>query len=227
MHAEIAEALSAVETDKTVRTLLITGAGRGFCAGQDLSDRAVAPGGEAPDLGESVELLAAAILGAPAPGVAQGLDAEACQKLRAERDVLTRDGVKDNNEPGLQGWTIRLDRGANGSVDDTAVTDANGNRIVRAGGIDTEEQQRSQDQTDRLRTGPAQVTAAEGSPGQLLTVQPQDVAQGRVEIDRPVTAVTPEVAQPAMPEVTQQLNTEQPKKKVQRKKRKPVTAQLW
>ncbi len=55
MHGEIAEALNLIETDNTVRTLLITGAGRGFCAGQDLNDRAVTPGGAAPDLGESVE----------------------------------------------------------------------------------------------------------------------------------------------------------------------------
>jgi len=55
MHGEIAEALISIEHDRTVRTLLITGAGRGFCAGQDLNDRAVTPGGAAPDLGESVE----------------------------------------------------------------------------------------------------------------------------------------------------------------------------
>lgn len=55
MHAEIAEALGAVERDNTVRVLLVTGAGRGFCAGQDLSDRAVAPGDAPVDLGESVE----------------------------------------------------------------------------------------------------------------------------------------------------------------------------
>jgi 2-(1,2-epoxy-1,2-dihydrophenyl)acetyl-CoA isomerase len=35
--------------------LVLTGAGRGFCAGQDLGDRAVAPGGEGLDLGESLE----------------------------------------------------------------------------------------------------------------------------------------------------------------------------
>ena len=51
MHEEVADALDRLET---ARTLVITGAGRGFCAGQDLNDRAVAPG-EAVDLGESVE----------------------------------------------------------------------------------------------------------------------------------------------------------------------------
>lgn len=55
MHEEIRAALDHVESDNTVRTLLITGTGRGFCAGQDLSDRAVSPGGGAVDLGESVE----------------------------------------------------------------------------------------------------------------------------------------------------------------------------
>ena len=55
MHGEIAEALTKVEQDRSVRTLLITGSGRGFCAGQDLSDRAVSPDGAGPDLGESVE----------------------------------------------------------------------------------------------------------------------------------------------------------------------------
>lgn len=55
MHSEIAEALTSVEGDTSIRTLLIIGAGRGFCAGQDLSDRAVTLGGDAVDLGESVE----------------------------------------------------------------------------------------------------------------------------------------------------------------------------
>jgi 2-(1,2-epoxy-1,2-dihydrophenyl)acetyl-CoA isomerase len=55
MHGEVAEALTQVEQDGSVRALLITGAGRGFCAGQDLSDRAVAPGGDGVDLGESLE----------------------------------------------------------------------------------------------------------------------------------------------------------------------------
>lgn len=55
MHAEVSEALSRIEKDVSVRTLLITGAGRGFCAGQDLSDRSVAPGAGGVDLGESIE----------------------------------------------------------------------------------------------------------------------------------------------------------------------------
>ncbi|MEA3053111.1 MAG: 2-(1,2-epoxy,2-dihydrophenyl)acetyl-CoA isomerase [Sphingomonadales bacterium] len=51
MHEEVADALSKLEG---ARVLVLTGAGRGFCAGQDLGDRAVAPG-QAVDLGESVE----------------------------------------------------------------------------------------------------------------------------------------------------------------------------
>ena len=55
MHGEVREALTGAAQDKAVRAVLLTGNGRGFCAGQDLNDRAVAPGDEMPDLGDSVE----------------------------------------------------------------------------------------------------------------------------------------------------------------------------
>ena len=51
MHEEVADALANFGD---TRCLVQTGAGRGFCAGQDLNDRAVAPG-QAVDLGETVE----------------------------------------------------------------------------------------------------------------------------------------------------------------------------
>ncbi len=55
MHAELRDALARVTADAGVRALLLTGAGRGFCAGQDLADRTVAPGAAPVDLGESIE----------------------------------------------------------------------------------------------------------------------------------------------------------------------------
>lgn len=51
MHAELREALTKLGD---ARVVILTGAGRGFCAGQDLNDRNVAPG-EQVDLGETVE----------------------------------------------------------------------------------------------------------------------------------------------------------------------------
>lgn len=56
MHLEVRDALERVRREGGVRVLVLTGAGRGFCAGQDLADRAVAPGDAPVDLGESVEL---------------------------------------------------------------------------------------------------------------------------------------------------------------------------
>jgi 2-(1,2-epoxy-1,2-dihydrophenyl)acetyl-CoA isomerase len=55
MHAEVRDALDRVAADASLRVLLLTGAGRGFCAGQDLGDRTVAPGTEPVDLGASID----------------------------------------------------------------------------------------------------------------------------------------------------------------------------
>ncbi len=54
MHHEVSTALDSVESGDC-RVLLLTGAGRGFCAGQDLSDRRVLPGAEPPDLGYTLK----------------------------------------------------------------------------------------------------------------------------------------------------------------------------
>jgi len=40
LHRELAAALDESERDATIRAVLLTGAGRGFCAGQDLAERA-------------------------------------------------------------------------------------------------------------------------------------------------------------------------------------------
>lgn len=56
MHKQLAEVLNLAELDEVVRAILLTGNGRGFCAGQDLSDEAILPNKETPpDLGSHIE----------------------------------------------------------------------------------------------------------------------------------------------------------------------------
>ncbi len=54
MHDEVRVALGRL-LPEGARVLVLSGAGRAFCAGQDLNDRAVAPGGRPVDLGDSIE----------------------------------------------------------------------------------------------------------------------------------------------------------------------------
>ena len=90
MHEEVADALSKLEE---ARVLVLTGAGRGFCAGQDLNDRAVAPG-QAVDLGESVEKrynpLVRALTGLPFPVIARvnGVAAGAGANIALACDIV-------------------------------------------------------------------------------------------------------------------------------------------
>ncbi len=54
LHRELAEAFDQVASNPEVRAVVLTGAGRGFCAGQDLSDLSFAPDSPT-DLGELIE----------------------------------------------------------------------------------------------------------------------------------------------------------------------------
>ncbi len=53
LHVELIAALEAAAVDASVRCVVLTGSGRGFCAGQDLADPAVAPGADG--LGDVIE----------------------------------------------------------------------------------------------------------------------------------------------------------------------------
>ena len=55
MHERLREALDEIAAREDVRAVLITGAGRAFCSGQDLSERRLAPDAPQPDLGASLD----------------------------------------------------------------------------------------------------------------------------------------------------------------------------
>ena len=55
MHQEVSAVLKAWAKAAEIRAVVISAQGRGFCAGQDLSDRVVDPNADSPDLGHSIE----------------------------------------------------------------------------------------------------------------------------------------------------------------------------
>jgi 2-(1,2-epoxy-1,2-dihydrophenyl)acetyl-CoA isomerase len=55
MHLALRRGFELAREDAGIRAVLLTGAGRGFCAGQDLGDRDPRRSDEAPDLGKTVE----------------------------------------------------------------------------------------------------------------------------------------------------------------------------
>jgi 2-(1,2-epoxy-1,2-dihydrophenyl)acetyl-CoA isomerase len=94
MHGELREALAHVQRDDSMRVLLLTGEGRGFCAGQDLSDRKVAPGDAPVDLGASIEenykplVLALQSLPVPVVCAVNGVAAGAGANLALACDIV-------------------------------------------------------------------------------------------------------------------------------------------
>ncbi len=54
MHQELRRALERAADEAEVRAVLLTGAGRAFCAGQDLAERDVSPGAAPIDLSASI-----------------------------------------------------------------------------------------------------------------------------------------------------------------------------
>lgn len=55
MHKNLLDELQKAEVNDDVRAILLTGAGRGFCAGQDLGERKAESPDEKVDLGETIE----------------------------------------------------------------------------------------------------------------------------------------------------------------------------
>jgi 2-(1,2-epoxy-1,2-dihydrophenyl)acetyl-CoA isomerase len=91
MHQELRGALAQVAD---ARVVVLTGAGRAFCAGQDLNERAVASGGHPVDLGMTVETgwnpLVKALSSMPQPVIAQvnGVAAGAGANIALACDIV-------------------------------------------------------------------------------------------------------------------------------------------
>jgi len=93
MHEALRAALADAEADRSCRALILTGAGRGFCAGQDLSDRVFEPG-QIPDLSSTIERfynpLVRALRALPMPvvGAVNGVAAGAGANVALACDIV-------------------------------------------------------------------------------------------------------------------------------------------
>ncbi len=94
MHAELREGLAALRQNAALRVVVLTGAGRAFCAGQDLQDRAVAADTAVPDLGASIErhyaplILALRQMPVPVIAAVNGVAAGAGANLALACDIV-------------------------------------------------------------------------------------------------------------------------------------------
>ena len=94
MHAELKQAFDAIEARSELRGLIVTGAGRGFCAGQDLSERKPLPEGHKYDLSLSIEenyiplITRLTNLGCPTIALVNGVAAGAGASLAVATDMI-------------------------------------------------------------------------------------------------------------------------------------------
>ena len=94
MHRDLGAAMDRVEANPAIRALVITGAGRGFCAGQDLGERTRAIADGTLDLSASVDtnykplVLALRSLDMPVLAAVNGIAAGAGSSLALACDVV-------------------------------------------------------------------------------------------------------------------------------------------
>jgi 2-(1,2-epoxy-1,2-dihydrophenyl)acetyl-CoA isomerase len=93
MHGELRNAMHIVETDVSIRCLVLAGAGRGFCAGQDLADLSFDPANRtdlAQLIGENFNPLISRIRALPKPTIAKvhGIAAGAGANLALACDLV-------------------------------------------------------------------------------------------------------------------------------------------
>jgi 2-(1,2-epoxy-1,2-dihydrophenyl)acetyl-CoA isomerase len=94
LHADLRNALDIVEATPATACLVMTGAGRAFCAGQDLNERARSPGEPAVDIGETLSRdmnpLVARLRALPFPVIAavNGVAAGAGASLALAADII-------------------------------------------------------------------------------------------------------------------------------------------